>query len=766
MRHHARLVTIGGYGLVAKPIAYDLAKGRLVDNARLNGAVRYGKKSSETDDDRPLSVGFRQYPSSAASLMSSWDTSLTANAGLLFASLSDWTNPLLPGGGESTRFQEFAAADDTVVTFTTKSAIIGANTPWGINLYVEEQDAHLKNRGTKPIVWLEWGMGDKGFMFQVIDNSPSIAQKSKDWNEAEANTLRHYQAFGKDVFSPVVEGLIAEGIKKLYADYQELSLENSTDRGDWSGQVFNLTFVPEPRGAIHILASSGGDPTRYDVNRILKTKKAGEVWSASKLTVGSLAASMSWQVQEVVYLSEATVEFGPLPKAGEGPVDTTETVSADETGGAVTFQPFYPDSESDVKGDMLYGLGEGFFGLRLTMTAGGDGATAPWVYRASSRTNAGEREASTTQNFDSDDVDDPSPVMDVSIETEMSGRRSARVTMRDVNGRTTSGAGSPRNTSIHAIRDRMAALTVTNPLFTGPLFTQALVTGGRAAAAAHYAVERGGNPAQLSIDISKGETLIEVDLSDGWAILDETTCSPPPILDGRKLGAGLHEVLQLAGQSLYAGAGLGVTLPVPSLGGPYALVPDGDSTCGDVLRSLMDRFGLGYRFYQDNMGRWQFEAVDQTPKFAFVSNHAINSPDTEEGRNCILNPLDWQADNRDFYNFFRVIGGDDGAEIEAEWTIHESISNPNFANWIGRLRPYPTLRDTSLNDSLLVQIALRSMVQRYGKIGRYAQFTTYCRFDLYPGDRGTIDGLPCEIDSIQGCSIAGDQMQIVVREIV
>jgi hypothetical protein len=71
-----------------------------------------------------------------------------------------------------------------------------------------------------------------------------------------------------------------------------------------------------------------------------------------------------------------------------------------------------------------------------------------------------------------------------------------------------------------------------------------------------------------------------------------------------------------------------------------------------------------------------------------------------------------------------------------------------------------------LNTSALVQIALRSMVARNGKAGRFAQFVGYCHLGLLPGDRGTVDGVACELESIQGCSLAADQMQYVVREVV
>ena len=135
----------------------------------------------------------------------------------------------------------------------------------------------------------------------------------------------------------------------------------------------------------------------------------------------------------------------------------------------------------------------------------------------------------------------------------------------------------------------------------------------------------------------------------------------------------------------------------------------------------------------------------------------------------ILSPLDWQRDHSDYHNAFRVIGGKDGAEIVRDFIDEYSMTlgGGGFAHsrWTGRLKRYPTLRDSGLLTEGAVNYALQSLRFRHGRPGRLAQFVTYLDTSLRRWDRITCDGVLAEVVSWRG-SIASDTMQLRIREIV
>ena len=289
-----------------------------------------------------------------------------------------------------------------------------------------------------------------------------------------------------------------------------------------------------------------------------------------------------------------------------------------------------------------------------------------------------------------------------------------------------------------------------------------------------------------------------VELFDGWALLEEMPAKAVSG-NGKRLGFVIRQVLANAGYSeaelIGVSATFGRILPRAGLGQSENLLPGDGQSAADWLRQLLDRFGHGASLVIDELGVWRlsvrstalrsvtlyesgfvvpgdpdsgtFES-EKTVALEFSSLASRNNSRTYPGRLAVLGPLDYSHDFAEFFNDFTVEGGIDpltGQRLVARHTLHESVSNPDAANYLGRLKSLPIVRDESLRTMADVLLVLRSLVARYGRPGRFASFETYFHPFFFPDDRVLIDGTPFLLKRINGGSLARDRMSIAAQEL-
>ena len=718
MKHTARLAAYGGWGEISPPaFAFDLLGEALADNAKRSGLLTYGNDGNRA----VLGLPFSKQPQNVV-----WSTI---------------TGPPLSITNNTTLIGRVSAQNSTVPN-TAKSYQSGNFIPagggWFLSVFAYE---HAKTQTVKLHRW-KWG----NFVLQLRDGRAEIAVCSAQWNAGEAATLDVLWALQNptEAESAQIETLQ----KKLYEVFESLSI----GRDQWIGELWTLCFVPEPRGVLHVFLDGAAQSQSIEIPSKIAAREFHELWPATPLSCSSYGGAFWMQCGTLRFARSGSMEFGPF-----------DTGYFEDALGDVTFA--HNSDAQPGKTAVEFGMHEyeGYainFGFKATLRSLNLTQT-PFLYGLSARLAPGERIASDEISFDTAALYQPigadgpletSPFLDVSISFDGAfNQRSARVTMRDIQGRTT--------TAAPALCDRVATLWIDEQ----PVLTEGIIEDMRFSDMASVRQTIPGNHTHRS------ETTFDFLLCDGWKILRETFCDPPPIGDNMPLGAAARQLLKIAGfrdaQLAGIAPGAGKRLARAALGEDWAERPSEESTCADALRALFESYGFGWRFYQDRNGVWQMKRVVRNPALEFKSDAANNSPLTPQGRLTILQPLDVSFDSRDFYNDFTVIGGEKG-ELRATWTSWESIRRPDWPTWIGRKKSYPVLRNSGLRTSDDVQYALRSLTWLYGRNGRRATFDSYFNTSIEPGDVFKADGLWWEVLGSGGASMADDVSQFELLEVV
>jgi hypothetical protein len=755
MKHPIQLVTMGGWGAPDPPaLAFDLSGPAAWKSSQKYSARRYGKAPTSGDDTRPMAPAHRHVIAPGWNVKIAYQVGISGTAPLL----RDITAPF--GGGTGI---QWTSTDKTKKNFFILPGALAANESIGIRAKVSPIDS--KGTESNGHIWhYRVGKAGRGVLFQIRDGKPEIARLSTAWTRAKEDSLRTLWALA-DPTTPQ-ETQMASLQKEIYATFESLDLERTTGRDNFLGAMFLFTLIPDPKGGLQVVLGSA------DAVQIEPLEGVADLWDAgAAIEVGGTGGG--WTLQNLgVRFATATLDFGPYSGDDSAWDNATYTSSAfaqkDANGNYLAHVAFSRTSYN----------GGAQFGFRASFTSN-DNRYGAWLYNVSARLENGPRSGlnDTEITLDTDDLTnlpsyltpDVKPIMSVSLSCEENGTRHASIVIRDIKGRTTQNI----NAGIDGLVGRVCNLT------SGfvSLLKNALIVRGRLLDAAHFALETEGEPRRLGIDVSKATSSIELDLCDGRQLLEETLCDPPIISDGFMLGTAVRQRLRLAGYSweemARVPASLGPRLPMPLPGEPWAIITDPSDSVNSSIDALLDRFGLDLRFYQDTNGVWVLEKVPSTVVAAFTSDSKKNDPKRKRVGNggtrlVVLSPLDWERDNSDFYNIFKVVGGVNG-EITRTWVDDHSMrlgpGGVAHSRWVGRPKVYPTLTDTGLRTVGAVLLALRSLRFRYNKPGRCATFVTYFEKQFAPLDRITIDGVLCEVMSWTA-DVSGDRMQIRVREIV
>ncbi|RYX82068.1 hypothetical protein EON83_21410 [bacterium] len=767
-----RFQTFGAWGVPdASPLAFDLTGANLWRGVKTSGVRRLGV-DTPNDEPAPAILYYSLITATIGRGSYTLSGGAAGNSSLLVAAASPF------GGTPGVSFLSGKPATPHRFTLVNTRA---NDEPVSVHFFVEEA-TNTPTTGTqtevKGLVWfVRLGAPDTGgVLLRVKDGAAEVCRLAATWTAAGQDSLHTLYALASPTTAQRDETTALE--KVLYSQVDSLDGKDT-----WRGVPIRLTLIPEPVERVeneipirrlHVVTEGTGKKGLQTLEYAPDPNAAPlEDGQAAPLVYGAAtevgASGGEWHLvwSRPNFDVSGTLEWGPFyagqPIANLGDLQTAvlAAIPKDATGaalGAVAFERYEVDGAR--------------FGLRATITSTNQRFT-PFVHGISARTEPGARVVDATgPTFDTDDLytragesapREKNPILEVELAGAESGERTAKATFRDVSGNTLGGLG------LDDLIGRVLKLENAG----GPMLTDGITLRGSWDDLAHFATETtGGTTLRGGRWLSKNKTRISVEAGDGHTITNETLCDPPPVGDGRTLGAQLRALLRICSFGEWQLAGVNVNLG-PIL--PKGYARDGWASIGDknasvqaAIDGLMSRFGLGLRLYQDEFGVWQFEARPSTIVAAFRTSRAA-------GRRCILAPLSFQRDTTEFFNWFRVIGGSDAHPIERTYLDKASLKlaagNLTHARYLGRLKPFATLRDAGLPTARAVNYALRSLLDLHNIPGRRATLESYFtrrQTDgrlFAPRDRVTVDNILCEVLSWQA-SEARDRLRLNLREVV
>lgn len=584
--------------------------------------------------------------------------------------------------------------------------------------------------------------------------------------------------------SDVLQGQIDARRTLIYADYQNVS-GSVGEKGE-----FQLVFIPEPGGKLTIILSGEKTIDRTTVKHsvvINHRTPPGEtppvaMWEAGPLTIRNNGGAFQWQAGQLRFAATGNLKVtGPFDASSWDVGDAEFNLNRSEPDNTTISASIEP-----VAGTTKHEIVVAF------TTA--DTRYTPFLYGVAALIPGGARTGSSSTVWDSADhlLSTGSTCIadcELNVGSEMEVTW-ANVTVRDPNGTIFNsaflgGLGSGElGYDYEALENRIVDVYIDGGLFiTNGIVISAAVT---TVASAEPGLER--------TDIARPETGALLTIYDRWALLDEMPCDSfvyPG--DGLYLNDYVRTLMLAAGEAV-ADVGADLTgqylannafgigtprkLPQAPPGETWQVMPSENETFGDYIRRIVDRWGMGYKTWLNGNGTYGW-AIRPTGTViaAFHGNPTgaysdVGFPD----RLTILAPLDFQRDYAEFGNFFAVEGaeGPNGVPLYSAKTVINSLNiiTPSVGahyrdrRHIGRLKPWPTVKDSSLRTFSEVVWVRRSLRARYGQPGRFFAFETYCLAGyLYPGDTITANGLKGMIVNMSGMSAARDRGTITCREL-
>ena len=140
----------------------------------------------------------------------------------------------------------------------------------------------------------------------------------------------------------------------------------------------------------------------------------------------------------------------------------------------------------------------------------------------------------------------------------------------------------------------------------------------------------------------------------------------------------------------------------------------------------------------------------------------------EEGTHFVYKPLDLPRETDEFWNDFIVEGKDrDGNPIVESGQISRSIRRLNAGlvekELIGR-RKTKVYSDDAIKTRADALWVMRSLKKNFGLPPRYAHFESDWISNIFPGQPGELNGVPCRIKSITGGSAKRKRMNYLLQE--
>lgn len=602
---------------------------------------------------------------------------------------------------------------------------------------------------------------DKRFIETQKDAIEAVKAKAKEdgrssdeYTDEEKLAIKNYELAidarreSKKGLSADQEDTIKELKAQIYADTQNVNLHEA------SQSLYNvplrLVFLPQRRGYLTIQLLDATQPFVYEDKVITKTRQTGTMWEKTPFEIRTNGGAYILKYGNPLFAKKGTLKLNPC-------IPGWDVATEDREVRGQTEKPAGTDIEFEfikVDNGMVSPYKAPSFQLSMLLTS--DGNYAPYLYSANLFAPAGDRDGSLEVEWDSidhlDSMDCPA-IEEVTPQFESDRRRVVyEVTLLDRYGALSQHVSNPLPIKLH---DRLADLSIENS-YDGEV---TVLTNGIIKQAIYEEVQDPDRTAHPY-------TRIRLIIADMFAALDDDVMEDAPVGDNRPLGEYIRTVLkgrgitddELDGVPVEAGR----LLPAATIGEKPAVQPSKGVRRGDFLRNLLDTFAYDEYLWVSENGIFQFGAFDPTIKAAFTTDASNNT--RFRTRSTVTIPEDFC----DYYNVFVVEGAADPLtkkRVSRKWTLWDSILNPNHASYIGRTVQYPTLTNDTLRTEDDIIWALRSLVYRYAKPGRYMQFTAHYQPTLWPGDHVTIDEVECEIVRIATASIAEDTMELIVRRL-
>jgi|GEM_PF-4593072 len=406
------------------------------------------------------------------------------------------------------------------------------------------------------------------------------------------------------------------------------------------------------------------------------------------------------------------------------------------------------------------------FGIKLFLNTDDDGIYTPFIYRVSASNPGGTYDNITGEGYDSSedmDAQGNPPVMDISMTCDGEMRRH----QYEVSIRQAGNVLAQLSQKAGLLENQLCDLTMglslaqQNPIITGGIIQPcgAFNVGG------------------MTEDGFKNWTELRAVVNDKWKIAEDQIIGKVLPGDGMRLGKYIKYVLNTLGfaaSEISISDDTGITLPQAMFGESPCVIPYDMTSGADYLRDLMDYYGFDLTLYVGADGKWYLQPVSQNlatvggESAQFSSSATRNSSTTYPGRLAILgmNGPDWIRDSSEFYNAISVEGGEvRGNRLGARYIDQRSIYDPTAPNFIGRFKPYPTVRNDAWRTQDVVLMVTRSLAMRYAISSRLFQFETYFHIELFTNDQIELDGVRCRIKCINSATIANDRMSITAQEI-
>lgn len=730
MRLQSQFKAYGYWGEVSNAFSMSCASKTTWDRAVKKSLLRLGKLENEQEDRRPICLTYQARFSDIHNSTGAWPaTTGTARLETLYA---------FPG----TAYQAVHHYDATPNTEVAYKGLltVEANTAWALRALIGKPP---KEQTIKLIQWL-WG----GWVFQVRNGKAELLHRAPTYTEADETTLIALQATPSltDEQQEELDGLLAS----CFDVRQDVPI------GDLYAAPFDVTFIPEPRGVVHVIAV-GQEPIAIPMPGMIQGRTSNTLWPEGRVYVRTFGGEAAWQVGPVEFAPIGSAVFGPEPN---GPYDF----------GAVTVQS---NASKPPGTNVQFALNHDTAQFSLVVTLSSNGSNTPFLYSFSATTTPSERDGSADTYLDTANLS-ANPITQISYAFDgPHNTRSCTVTARNISGATLIYGGDPVTTpgyGLEGLENRTCDVLLPGPDLT----LQPFITSGIIVATTLNRM-RDAKAEGTAEENTNDWSSIQWDVRDGWAILNERPCRPAVIGDNVRLGRLVQRVLAQAGFTSAEWAGVSATdgpiIPAAAFGEEWREVGSEDTSLGDYLRHLMEMYGLGLYLRQEATGIWTLSEPSTESVGTWTAQSAGN-PNNAGASRRVARDITYIRDACDFYNVFRVEGGTDGRGklIQVARRLTQSIAPPQNGddvaiNAIGREKAYPTLRNSGIRTLSEANYALRSLVWLYGRPGRRVQFVTWLDTSLMPWTRFVLGDTTFEVKAVTGCDLAADSMQVVAREV-
>lgn len=640
------------------------------------------------------------------------------------------------------------------------------NAPWAIEFYLPKPIKDDKC----PVWQARWPgstVGKKkfpGWQLQVVKGQAEIcllAPKIKDapgWTEAREDALFDLLAIENPTSGNQED--IDEIRAEIYTVRQSISFT-----GDWYNTIRRLEFYPEERGVLNI--TDGAQTMTVVHPEIAKARKDYPLWNAGPLYLITNGPAYFYRAGFPWFLTAGTIGYGRTksrPWSGSLPLmQFTVLKDVSGPGTSVTFANHVYESIPQEDADEIVVSSEVKGELATTHRR-----YTPYVYAAHSFIPASERSGGEGVVFDSGDEEFADaagigPVIDCIPHFENGRRTSYTLRVRDSFGQTFTGLGFNYDT----LEGCMCNLFLDGDQVMGDALIQTVRLIEMAS----------GEYNKTRQEVTHAWTQVEFEIADQNAIVDEHLVKEDPVGDKQDLNNFNKKLLNLVGvkSSKISIASGGRLNPTARPGEDWATRPQKACSLGDYMRRHNEKHGMGSMPAIGVDGIWRM--IDRPTTIATIDGHeahfsshpADNSRSSYPGRFAVLAPLEGVRDVTEFFNLFRIEGGEDseGVPLVATWEIPGSaviLGNPTSRSLIGRVREY-IVNDSGLRTLDDVLWVRRSLILQYGDHPRFYCFKTFYHKNLFPGDLITVDGTLCRIWRIPGGSARDDSMNLVCREV-